>query len=397
MTPTFVKKRHMRQLADYRDNELRKRPVLKSLFFELTDVCNERCRHCGSRCGEGMPGTAGYVNAAGAAGDAGPDGMPVGPGTSGYSAPGAVPMRRRIMQPSDWKRVLDEVKDDFDLNQMRLCITGGEPLLYPGFREVMEHAHALGYRWGMTSNGTLIDDKVALRLRKLGMRTISISLDGLRETHDAFRQLDGAYDGAVNGIRSLLRVGGFDHVQVTTVVHHDSYPELDDMLAEFGRLGVKSWRVINVEPMGRALDSPEIMLTPAEMKGMMDFIEKHRNEGAMQVTYGCSHYLGPARERESRDWYFLCNSGIYTASITHEGNCVGCLDLPRRPELVQGSVHEDRFADVWRNRYETFRTDYRKKGECAECEHYAYCAGDSFHTWDFDRDEPGACMKGILF
>ena len=42
-----------------------------------------------------------------------------------------------------------------------VCITGGEPLLRPEFFEIMGYAHALGFHWGMTSNGTLIDETVA--------------------------------------------------------------------------------------------------------------------------------------------------------------------------------------------------------------------------------------------
>ena len=43
---------HLRRLAEYRDLELRPSPRLHTLFIEMTEKCNEHCRHCGSWCGD---------------------------------------------------------------------------------------------------------------------------------------------------------------------------------------------------------------------------------------------------------------------------------------------------------------------------------------------------------
>lgn len=353
-----TKKKHLKELARYRDEVLRPNPVLRSLFLELTIACNEHCRHCGSKCGD-------VTN-------------------------------DRPMELEEWKKILDDVKRDFDISKMRLCVTGGEPLLYKDFFELMEYASSLGYKWGMTSNGTLITKEVAANLAKTHMSTISVSVDGLRDTHDWFRESPGSYDRTMEGIDNLLETGAFKHVQITTVVHHRNYHELEEMYNIFSKTGVKSWRVINIEPIGRAKDNPELMLTKEEYRGLIDFINEHRFKGKMQVSYGCSHYLGVNLERELRRWYFLCNAGVYVASIMNNGNITACLDIERRPELVQGNIRTDRLKDIWEGKFEIFRTDYRKIGQCAGCKQYKYCAGDSFHTWNFDRMEPDLCMYKML-
>ena len=114
------------------------------------------------------------------------------------------------------------------------------------------------------------------------------------------------------------------------------------------------------------------------------------------MVFGCSHYLGIGHEREVRPWYFLCNAGIYTAGILHNGDITACLDIERRPELIQGNIRKDSLKQVWEERFEVFRGDYRKCGKCAECDEYVYCGGDSFHTWNFDTMQPNLCMKEIL-
>ena len=169
------------------------------------------------------------------------------------------------------------------------------------------------------------------------------------------------------------------------------------MYEVFLKLGVRSWRVVNIEPIGRAKEQPELLLTEDEYRQLFAFIREYRFKNKMQVSYGCSHYLGPEMEREVRKWYFLCNAGVYTASVMYNGNIGACLDIERRPELVQGNIRTDRLKDVWEQKFEIFRTDYRKTGKCKNCKDYKYCAGDAYHTWNFDTMEPNVCMKGILW
>lgn len=345
----------MTQLAAYR-RELFRNPKLKFLFLELTQLCNEHCRHCGSRCGDSMP--------------------------------------TETLTKDEIFAFLKKISEQFDLDNLQLCITGGEPLLRDDFFEIMNYAHALGFHWGMTTNGTLIDAQTAEKLEKAGMGTVSVSLDGLRETNDWFRQKPGGFDLALNGVRELINRRTFRHVQVTTVVTKKNIGELDELYKLLSNEKVRSWRVINIEPIGRAKEQPELLLGADDYRRMFDFIREKRFAGDMEVTYGCSHYLGEALEREVRKWYFLCNAGIYTASVMYNGDIGACLDIERRPELIQGNIRRDDFKNVWENGFKAFRSDTRK---CKGCKHYRFCGGDSFHTWNFDENKPDLCFKGILF
>ena len=353
-----VKERHMDQLESYVRGLYRK-PQLRQLFLELTLQCNERCFHCGSSC---------------------------------------TPQRQEDqLSLEEYRRILDEVKEDFDLSRLQLCITGGEPLLRRDFFEILGYAHKLGYRWGMTSNATLITREVAHKLAEVGMGTISVSIDGLPETHDKLRGTPGGYELAMRGIRNLIDEKAFRAVQVTTVVNHENIGELDELFAIMDGLDIDSWRVINLEPIGRALDWPDRMLTREDYLRLFRFIREKRQQG-YPVQYGCSHYLGPEWERETRDWYWLCNAGVYTASIMANGDVGACLDIERRPETIQGNIRESRFKDLWDNRFELFRRDLSEGSAfCAGCEHAGHCRGDAHHSWNYDRNEPMLCFKNLLF
>lgn len=350
-----IKLQHMQSLYHYRQ-KLRQNPVLKYLFLELTLRCNERCRHCGSYCGE---------------------------------------KNVSELSVSQYANILKKVKKDFDTLPM-LCITGGEPLLRSDFFEILSYAKQLGYQWGMTSNGTLITKEVAKMLKQTGMSTISISIDGLEQTHNDFRQTTNGFQKTVQGVQNLLEQE-FHSVQVTTVVTKKNIAELDSLFELMCELDVNSWRVINLEPIGRALRIGDYALDPTEYRTMFDFIRHKRNEG-YPVTYGCSHYLGTEYEREVRDWYFLCNAGIYIASIMSNGDIGACLDIERRPETIQGNILKDDFTDVWNNRFAIFRQPLSDKNEkCRQCKSRDFCEGGAYHSWNYNENKPMVCFDGILY
>ncbi len=352
-----IKTEHLKMLADYRQ-ELMAKPKLRHLFLELTMRCNENCIHCGSHCGE---------------------------------------VQSNELSVEVYKKFLDKIKQDFGTKELMLCITGGEPLLRREFPEIMGYAHSLGFRWGMTSNATLITDDVAAMLSDCGMGTISVSIDGLRETHDRFRRTKGGYDLAMKGLDALIRRGGFRHIQVTTVVHKWNIDELDELYDIMCGIDIDSWRVINLEPIGRAKQHPELLLDPEDYRRMFDFIRSKRALG-MPVQYGCTHFLGLDYEREVRDWYFLCNAGVYTASVMANGDIGACLDIERRPETIQGNILTDDFTEVWEKRFKLFRKSLADTNDkCKVCDSRLFCGGGSYHSWDYDRCEQQVCFKDILF
>ncbi|SDB32723.1 radical SAM protein [Butyrivibrio sp. INlla16] len=352
MSDADIKTEHLQLQAGVR-KQLIEKPLLTQLFFELTLRCNEYCLHCGSRCGD---------------------------------------VSADEMTADDWKRILDQVKVDFEGKLPQINITGGEPLLYPHFEEILSYAHSLGFTWGMTTNGTLITPEVAAMLKRCGMASVSISIDGLKTTHDRLRGKDGAYDLAMAGIQNLIDADFVKAIQVTTVVNHETMSELDDLYEIMCGLDIDSWRIMGIEPIGRALDHSELLLTSEDHKNLMEFIRNKRLMN-MPVTYGCFHYLGLKYEGEVRDWYFTCMAGITVASITSKGDVMACLDIERTPKTIQGNIHDRSFTDIWNNEFKVFRYDRAENDEnCKNCDCRKFCMGGSCHTWDFENNKQRLCL-----
>ena len=338
--------------------KLYEKPDLRHLFFELTLSCNEKCFHCGSRCEPGIP--------------------------TGLSF-------EKI------KEVLDEVAEKFDKKRIMICITGGEPMLRPDFYDIVSYIHEKGFVWGMTSNATFITREAAHRLKECGMATISVSIDGLEETHDRQRGLKGGYKLAMRGIQNLIDENFFHAIQITTVINHKNITELDELFKVVNGMDVDSWRVIGIEPIGRALEYPDMLLTPDDQRRLFSFILEKRREG-FPVEYGCSHFLGFDLEGNVRDKMFLCNAGVFTASIRANGDITACLDIMPRDEVIYGNVNTDSFTDSWNNRFGIFRKHLSELNkDCKECEYEKWCAGGAHHSWDYDAHKPLICLKDVLF
>lgn len=351
MTLSELKRGQLAQLARHRDS-LCQTPHLRWLFFEITNRCNLSCRHCGSRC------TA--------------DGQ--------------------VLTAEEVEATLRTVEDERPM----ICLTGGEPMLHPDFFRIAECVHEMGFFWGMTTNATLIKQEDAKRLKQAGMSTVSVSLDGMEQAHDRLRQRKGAWQLALCGLEALQQAGF--RPQVTTVVHRENLEDLEAMYRLLCGMGIISWRLVNVEPIGRACESGELLLNPEQFLHLLSYIRGKRFDPScpMEVTFGCSHYLGVQDERMVRDHYFLCGAGILTASVRSNGDICACLDIENRPELVQGNIRADRFIDVWKHRFQTFRRDRTADCQkCLECPERLLCGGDSAHTWDYDRREPLLCYRDM--
>lgn len=332
-------------------------PQLKTLFWEATLRCNAGCRFCGSRC------------------DA----------TSAPEVDGHVVVR-----------AFESVARAFDPHKIMVNVTGGEPLLRRDLFDVMEAVHDLGFPWGMVTNASLIDDEAIWNMKRTGMRTISVSIDGLDEVHERTRRLPGAFPRITEAIGKLAQEAFLDTIQITTIVTKENIQGLDDMLKYFSSLPVDSWRVGLVDPIGRCKDQPGLLLDADDLQRYFSFMDRHRFNAKPVIVTSCSHFLGE-RDTLYRTHPFSCEAGRSVTSILADGSIFVCPNVPRNDGLIQGNILDDDLAEVWESGFEWFRDDAsRKTGDCAHCTDWERCMGDSLHTWDFDARQPSFCIRHFV-
>lgn len=324
----------------YKENEA-KIHSLSYIFWECTLRCNLHCRHCGSDCKK----------------DASVANMPV----------------------SDFLLAIDQLNGYVDPHKTMIVFTGGEPLMRSDLEVAGQNLYRRGFPWGFVTNGMLLNRARLRSLLDSGLRAVTISLDGMEESHNWLRGNKMSFAKAVEAIRLLPEVPDLKY-DVVTCVNQRNYGELDQLRDLLIAMNVAEWRVFTIFPIGRAKSDELLQLQPNEFKGLFDFISETRTSGKIKLNYGCEGFLG-AYEGEVRDNFFFCRAGINVGSILADGSISACPDL--RDNFIQGNIYHDNFLDVWTNRFEKFRDrSWTKTGICADCEFYRYCEGNGMHLHD---------------
>lgn len=322
--------------------------TLRTLFWECTLRCNLACRHCGSDC--------------------------------------RVDVAQPDMPLADFLRVLDnEVTPNVNPKDILIIFSGGEVLMRRDLEEAGHEVTRRGYMWGMVTNGMALTRERLYSLVSAGLRSVSVSFDGFEEAHNHIRRNPQSFRKALEAIRNIRSIDGLVYDVITCVT-----PAMIDHLEEFKEFliseGITRWRIFSIFPAGRAKQDDTLHLNAEQYRRMMEFIRTTRREQRIELSYACEGFLG-GYESEVRDHFYMCTAGISVASIRVNGDISGCTSV--RGNYTQGNIYQDRFWDVWQNRFQPFRNrEWTKSAECADCKVWEFCRGGGMHL----RDDEGKLM-----
>jgi radical SAM enzyme (rSAM/lipoprotein system) len=330
-----------------------KNHVLNYLFWECTSRCNLNCLHCGSDCSK----------------DGSAEDMPL----------------------TDFLSALDTIKSKPD--NFIVVLTGGEPLLRKDIELCGREIRKRGMRWGLVSNGYLYDEQKHISLLNAGLGALTISLDGLEETHNWLRNTKTSFlkaDSAINLALSSARLN-FDVVTCVNKRNINELPMLHDYLV---RKGVKAWRLFTIVPIGRAKNNKDLFLTDLQFKELMDFICLNRKLKLIDIKFSCEGFVGQY-ELKVRDSYFFCRAGINIGSVLADGSISACPNIDRT--FAQGNIYRDNFYDIWQNRFQPFRNrSWTRTGQCENCTSYSECNGNGLHNWQGNKGNILVCHNEKL-
>lgn len=190
-----------------------------------------------------------------------------------------------------------------------VSIPGGEPLLHPDIKEIVEGLVARGKYIYLCTNALLLKEKLEAGLFKPSkFLTFSVHMDGQEENHDFAVCREGTYQKAVDGIRLAVKMGF--RVTTNTTLFEGADPNsvrafFDEMMA----LGVEGMMLSPGYAYDKAPDQSGF-LKRRETNQLFEMILSNRREGKRRWIFNQSplflEFLMGKREYECTPWGMPC-------------------------------------------------------------------------------------------
>ncbi len=299
------------------------------------------------------------------------------------------------MPYQDFLKVTASVAKVYNPNKVMIVITGGEPLMRKDLEECGKELYKQGFPWGFVTNGYAMTAERFQNLLNSGLRSMTISLDGLEDSHNWMRGNKHSFEKAVNAIKLAVSAGDDFVFDVVTCVNQKNFDELPQIKEFLIGLGVKRWRIFSICPIGRAKENPLLNISNEQFRKVLDFIKTNREEGIIQSSFGCEGFLGDY-ESEVRDGFFFCRAGVHIASVLADGSICACPNINRNT-FTQGNIYKDDFIEVWNKKFQPMRQrNWAKVGLCTDCKEFKWCRGNGIHLRDMENNEVLRCHLKMI-
>jgi MoaA/NifB/PqqE/SkfB family radical SAM enzyme/glycosyltransferase involved in cell wall biosynthesis len=147
----------------------------------------------------------------------------------------------------DTENILQFIDKSKTLNVENIILCNGEPFLRSDVLDIAAYSKAKypEIAMGIISNGTLITDTHIDKMIDIGLDTLTISIDGIGQTHDEIRGKDGTFEkarSAIYEIQELKKIKGKDNpkISITTVINKCNVSQISKLVQLGKELRVSS-------------------------------------------------------------------------------------------------------------------------------------------------------------
>lgn len=291
-----------------------------------------------------------------------------------------------------------------------VLFSGGEPLLREDVPDLVRYAVSAGLRVVVSTNGTLISDDMAERLKESGTAYVGVSLDGLREIHDRFRGRIGAFDLALEGIRACRRTGLKVGLRMTLTRHNIG--DLSGVFELIRQEDIPRACFYHLVYAGRGVGLRDADLSHAQTREAVDRIvdfaaESRRRGERREVLTVDNHCDGPylyLRMRKERHPEADRVLGLLRANGgSPSGMGIACVswDGAVYPDQFWrghplGNVRERPFSAIWSDDSIEWLARLRHResyidSRCRRCRFWEMCRGNCRARAEAALGDPWAC------
>lgn len=253
--------------------------------------------------------------------------------------------------------------------------------------EILEYARSLRFNVKLKTNATMIGPKEAVRLKKMGIEQVQISLYSHRaEVHDQITKLPGSFRRTMGAIRQLKENDVKVSITNVLMTHNSGDAKAVKRLAD--ELGVEFAVDPTITPMLNGDWSiTRLGITAAELEEVF-----HTEEFVGNVGEFCA----PVSTVDDNVLEgYSCSAGHTLAYISPAGEVFPCVQFP----MPCGSLRQQSFREIWFKSEaltELRSVQVKDLPTCSHCSHTAYCTrcpGLAYMEGDFRGPSSQDCEK----
>jgi SynChlorMet cassette radical SAM/SPASM protein ScmF len=317
-------------------------PALSTLYFYLTEGCNLACRHCW-----------------------------MGPRFDDTGS------RYPVLPVELFETAIREAKP---LGLSGVKLTGGEPLMHPRFKDMLEIVRREQLKLTIETNGLLCTPEIAEEIAKSPNRFAAVSIDGVdAATHEWIRGVSGSFAAAQQAVRNLAAAG--TRPQVIFSVMRRNADQVDAMVRMAEELGAASLKFNVVQPTarGESLHEKQETLNIPELIALGRHVEEElAPQTRLRVIF---HFPQAFRSLRRITGVNDCGAcGIFgILGVIASGHYALCGIGEQVPDLIFGAVGKDKLQEVWQENavLKDLREGLPKRleGVCGRCLMKERCLG----------------------
>jgi radical SAM protein with 4Fe4S-binding SPASM domain len=274
-------------------------------------------------------------------------------------------------------------------------LSGGEPLMRADLCDLIAAAKGLGLRPVLGSNGTLITEEAAARMKEAGLARAGISLDSVdADYHNRLRGSPTAWQEAIAGMRACAAAGLPFQINTTvTKQNQQQVLAITDLAIELGAAG---HHVFFLVPTGRGKQIAEQMVQAARQEELLEALMRKQQQLERSCGLAATRRPGRLVTSFARDTIEIkptcapqfvriadtlglrtrfpmgCLAGRTYCVITPTGDVHPCPYLP----IEAGNVRAQPFSRIWEESDVLLRLRHGlPEGMCGRCRWGARCFG----------------------
>ncbi len=173
-----------------------------------------------------------------------------------------------------------------EMGLARFVITGGEPLIFKDFDDVVKAIDPNKFYINVDTNGWFLDAEKAAHLKAIGVDRVQLSIDSLNPTeHDHFRKAPGSHERAMKAVDYAKDAGLAIFIQTVVTKQRLHSEEFLEFVRYFNSKGIGVF-VTYAKPVGAWEGNFDVLVDKADMDYMRELEKLHQVYTHLTPAYG---------------------------------------------------------------------------------------------------------------